>query len=74
MTEDIVYVTCRVGNNLLRIQVLKDENQCHWLGGSDFWTDRREPLNQRTRPHISEGRNHPSYLCETSRIANSVEF
>jgi hypothetical protein len=45
--EDTVYVTCRLGNNLSRILVLKDENPCRWLGGSDFWTDRRELLNQR---------------------------
>jgi len=47
MTEDIVYITCRVGKSLSRIPVLLDENPCRWLGGSDFWTNRREPLNQR---------------------------
>jgi hypothetical protein len=61
-------------NNLSRIPVLKDENPCCLLDGSDFWTDRREPLNQWTRPHISEGRSPPLYLCETSRIAYAVEF
>lgn len=47
MTEDIVYVTFRVGNSLSRIPVLLDENPCRWLGGSDFWTNRLETLNQR---------------------------